>query len=95
MRYHQNVLIALLAFGLTVAGCAPEDAATEDVQTGAWQDLFDGTTLSGWNNPYDWGEAWVENGEIRLRADRKFWLFRICRGDPKMLWCAHVGAKRA
>lgn len=43
-------------------------------QDTAWVSLFDGTTLNGWENPYDWGEAWVEDGEIRLRADRKFFL---------------------
>lgn len=36
--------------------------------------LFDGKTLDGWRNPYEWGEAWVEDGEIRLRGDRKFFL---------------------
>lgn len=36
--------------------------------------LFDGKTLDGWHNPYDWGEAWVEDGAIALRADKKFFL---------------------
>ena len=36
--------------------------------------LFDGKTLTGWNNPYDWGKAEVADGEIRLTADRKFFL---------------------
>lgn len=40
----------------------------------SWATLFDGETLDGWSNPYDWGEAWVEDGEIHLRGDRKFFL---------------------
>jgi len=39
-----------------------------------WVDLFDGETLNGWMNPYDWGEAEVVDGEIRLTADKKFFL---------------------
>lgn len=41
---------------------------------GEWRSLFDGRTLDGWYNPYEWGRAWVENGEIRLMADQKFFL---------------------
>jgi hypothetical protein len=36
--------------------------------------LFDGKTLTGWKNPYEWGQAEVVDGEIRLTADRKFFL---------------------
>ncbi len=36
--------------------------------------LFDGKTLTGWNNPYEWGKAEVVEGEIRLTADKKFFL---------------------
>lgn len=36
--------------------------------------LFDGKTLTGWKNPYDWGKAEVVDGEIRLTADKKFFL---------------------
>ncbi len=36
--------------------------------------LFDGKTLTGWKNPYEWGKAEVVDGEIRLTADRKFFL---------------------
>lgn len=39
-----------------------------------WQSLFDGKSLEGWRNPYEWGEARVENGEIRLQASDKFFL---------------------
>ncbi|HEV2128370.1 MAG TPA: DUF1080 domain-containing protein, partial [Thermomicrobiales bacterium] len=59
---------------LLIFGCAASETASQHDRQGAWRDLFDGATLDGWHNPYDWGEAWVENGEIRLRADRKFFL---------------------
>jgi len=36
--------------------------------------LFDGKTLEGWTNPYEWGVAEVKDGEIHLTADRKFFL---------------------
>ncbi len=66
-----------------LAGCAsgdtsaPGEASTDSntsAETATWQPLFDGTTLEGWRNPYDWGEAWVEDGEIRLLAEEKFFL---------------------
>jgi hypothetical protein len=70
----QNVpalrLLMLGAF-LSVVGCTP---SADGVQASEWRPLFDGATLTGWTNPYDWGEAWVEDGEIRLRGDRKFFL---------------------
>lgn len=36
--------------------------------------LFNGTDLSGWKNPYEWGKAEVVGGEIHLTADKKFFL---------------------
>jgi len=39
-----------------------------------WKALFDGKTLAGWTNPYEWGKIWVESGEIRLQADKKLFL---------------------
>lgn len=36
--------------------------------------LFDGKTLTGWKNPYDFGKAEVVEGEIRLTAEKKFFL---------------------
>ena len=84
-KFRPVVLLGILAalFVLVgTTGCAPESSSasgSEQAAAGAaaqadWQPLFDGETLDGWRNPYDWGEAWVENGEIRLRADEKFFL---------------------
>lgn len=54
---------------------SPLWAANTPAQTpGVWSPLFDGKTLSGWENPYDWGKAWVEKQEILLQANRKFFL---------------------
>ena len=50
---------------LALATAAPDDG---------WQPLFDGKTLNGWKNPYDWGDARVEDGEIRLKGNKKFFL---------------------
>ncbi|MFG0265659.1 MAG: family 78 glycoside hydrolase catalytic domain [Rhodopirellula sp. JB055] len=36
--------------------------------------LFNGQDLSGWRNPYPHGEASVVDGEIHLKADKKFFL---------------------
>lgn len=36
--------------------------------------LFDGKTLAGWKNPFEWGQAEVVNGEIHLSSDKKFFL---------------------
>ncbi len=36
--------------------------------------LFNGKDLSGWRNPYSFGDASVVDGEIRLSADKKFFL---------------------
>ena len=64
--------LPLALLGLTIPACA--DAGGAVGEGGEWRSLFDGTSLDGWSNPYDWGEAWVEEGEIRLRGDRKFFL---------------------
>ena len=58
--------ILLLA---SISGCICINAK----DTG-WTNLFDGKTLKGWNNPYEWGKATVVDGEIHLVASRKFFL---------------------
>lgn len=68
------LVLVLLLFLLSV-GCSDVSSTTGGSEGGAdWVDLFDGQTLDGWHNPYDWGEVWVEDGEIHLRADQKFFL---------------------
>ena len=36
--------------------------------------IFDGKTLDGWHNPFEWGETKVVDGEIHLIAQKKFFL---------------------
>src|SRR6187455_2953502 len=62
-----------LSSALSAAALAPLRsvfAADDD----GFTPLFDGKTLTGWKNPYDWGKAEVVDGEIRLTADKKFFL---------------------
>lgn len=54
-----------------------DETAYDDLE---FVDLFDGETLDGWRNPYDRGEANVEDGVICLKADKKFFLVTE-RGD--------------
>ena len=63
-----------LTFALTLSALGVAGNGEHKEIAGAWVPLFDGKTLNGWENPYDWGKAWVENGEIRLRSPRKFFL---------------------
>jgi hypothetical protein len=42
-----------------------------------WVDLFNGKNLDGWENPYEWGESKVVNGEIELVGNKKFFLSTI------------------
>lgn len=36
--------------------------------------LFDGKTLNGWKNAYDWGKIDIVNGEIHLTGEKKFFV---------------------
>ncbi len=63
------ILLALCCCTFGALNCAV--AASGDAQ---WQPLFNGKNVDGWSNPYEWGKAWVEDGQIILQADRKFFL---------------------
>ena len=63
------VMVLTVSLALGIAPLARGQAGD-----GLWKSLFDGQTLAGWVNPYEWGKAWVEDGEIRLQADKKFFL---------------------
>ncbi|QDU62781.1 hypothetical protein Pan216_36510 [Planctomycetes bacterium Pan216] len=62
------VLIAALSL------LAAEKTEAEPASEKGFVPLFDGKSLDGWRNPYKWGEAWAEDGEIRLKANKKFFL---------------------
>ena len=36
--------------------------------------LFDGKTMTGWKNPYEWGQIEVTDGEIHLTGEKKFFV---------------------
>ncbi len=65
MKISSLILTALVAFAVF----APHSSTAANAKP-----LFDGKTLDGWKNPFDWGEAWVEDGVIALKANKKFFL---------------------
>jgi len=67
-------LLALLLLGTGLVACQQDQSAPQEDAAPERTRLFDGKTLDGWTNPYDWGKARVENGEIRLVANDKFFL---------------------
>lgn len=53
--------------------------------------LFDGKTMTGWRNPYEWGKIEVKDGEIHLTGEKKFFVVTektygdfIFEGDIKL-----------
>lgn len=62
---YRLLCITLFSFAVCFSPASAKDG---------WVDLFNGEDLSGWENPYDWGEAKVVDGEIHLTANRKFFL---------------------
>jgi hypothetical protein len=76
-----DVLIAALSVVLCTTAPAAE----------VWTSLFDGQSVETWTNPYEWGKAWVEDGQIHLQANKKFFLLTgetyrdfIFEGEVKM-----------
>jgi 3-keto-disaccharide hydrolase len=67
MRKFATLCFAFVLYTLVVV---PFSAAEE----AGWTDLFNGKDLTGWKNPYEWGEAKVVDGEIHLTANKKFFL---------------------
>ena len=49
-------------------------STSEAQDADGWVNLFDGKTTEGWKNPYEWGEIKVVDGEIHLKANKKFFL---------------------
>lgn len=54
---------------LVLSTLAPAMAADD-----GFVSLFDGKTMTGWRNAYDWGQIEVVNGEIHLTGEKKFFV---------------------
>ncbi len=60
---------------LAIASPSAVSMATANESEEGWVALFDGKSIDGWFNPFDWGEAVVKDGEIHLHTiARKFFL---------------------
>jgi len=71
----RNLGVLLVVFGLFLGtGCQSGSDSSPDSSEADWETLFDGASLEGWTNPYDWGEADVVDGQIHLQASEKFFL---------------------
>jgi Domain of Unknown Function (DUF1080) len=67
----------VLGFGKGLLADPPKTPAEPKVAVGredGWVSMTNGRDLSGWRNPFTWGEAKVVDGEIHLQGDRKFFL---------------------
>ena len=74
-----SIMAAMLVFGFveTILADLPKTPAEPKVAVGhgdGWVSMTNGRDLSGWRNPFTWGEAKVVDGEIHLQGDRKFFL---------------------
>lgn len=80
LRYFYAMAVACFAVGLTCSLAVAEspkdifDSTPDQLITEGFTPLFNGDDLSGWENPYDHGETRVEDGEILLEANKKFFL---------------------
>ncbi|MCB1228530.1 MAG: DUF1080 domain-containing protein [Verrucomicrobiales bacterium] len=64
----------IAVFSRFALGVALSLAAISQAEEEGWVPLFDGKTLAGWTNPYDWGQSEVKDGEILLTGEKKFFL---------------------
>lgn len=75
MRLFAPALLVLTLFTACSAGANDHaDHKKGEPADDGWVDLFNGEDLTGWTNPYEWGEAKVVDGVIELTANRKFFL---------------------
>ena len=66
-----RLFLSLTAFAISAPCALAEDKSAD---AGEMKPLFDGKTIQGWKNPYEWGKIDVVDGEIHLTADKKFFL---------------------
>ncbi len=77
LNFTSWILVTLLALlgSLTIRQSpmlaqSPAAATNDD----GFVSIFDGKTLDGWHNPYDWGDVSIVNGEVHLVANKKFFV---------------------
>jgi len=58
-----------LLCAVSMTALAQDKAAADDFVS-----LFDGKTMTGWKNPYEWGQIEVKDGEIHLTGEKKFFV---------------------
>jgi len=68
------VVFALVLMGGCQSGSDSGSNSASSSTSADWETLFDGESLDGWENPYEWGEAEVVDGQIHLQADEKFFM---------------------
>lgn len=61
-----------LTLVLLFAACLSTPALAGDAD--GFVPLFDGKTMTGWKNPYEWGEIKVVDNEIHLTGEKKFFV---------------------
>ena len=67
-----KILALLFAATLGTAAIAADTPAAADKD--GFVPLFDGKTMTGWKNGYDWGTIEVKDGEIHLTGEKKFFV---------------------
>lgn len=67
----RSFFLSLLTLScLSLSSRADERSASGE----GFTSLFDGKTMAGWHNVYDWGKIEVVDGEIHLTGEKKFFV---------------------
>ena len=65
-----KILALLFAATLGTVAIAADTAADKD----GFVPLFDGKTMTGWKNAYEWGTVEIKDGEMHLTGEKKFFV---------------------
>lgn len=74
LRVKALLIFTLASAAIPVPAWSEDPKPTEPSTEPQRGSLFDGKSLNGWNNPYEWGKTEVVDSEIHLTADKKFFL---------------------
>lgn len=75
-----------LALMIALCSMTARVASAEDT----WTSLFNGKDLTGWENPFEWGQAEVVDDEIHLTTDRSKWFLCTTREYQDFVFEAEV-----